>query len=115
MTFCSVIEFGIVSYLHRRIERKKKKKIQPPINNPKPKIKENFETVLLVPQNRFVPEQDDNCDLKSFPLIFENNQNKLNFYSSDFSLNSSDRFQVLGKSISHIIPAEDKPKKKSMM
>ena len=67
------------------------------------KISKNFEN------------QEDNCDLKSFPLIFENNQNKLNIYSSDFSLNSSDRFQVLGKSISHIIPAVDKPKKKSMM
>ena len=62
MTFCSVIEFGIVSYLHRRIERKKKKKIQPPINSQKPKINENFETVLLIPQNRFVPEQKNHMD-----------------------------------------------------
>jgi len=56
MTFCSVIEFGIVSYLHRRIERKKKKKIAC-VNSAKPTINDKFSTVLLLPNNRLVSDK----------------------------------------------------------
>jgi hypothetical protein len=58
MTFCSVIEFGLVSFLHRRIERLKKKKLESTTDNQKPKeIRENLRSVLLVPHNRYAFEQ----------------------------------------------------------
>ena len=58
MTFCSVIEFGLVSFLHRRIERLKKKKPESTTENQKPKeIRENLRSVLLVPHNRCASEQ----------------------------------------------------------
>lgn len=58
MTFCSVIEFGLVSFLHRRIERLKKKKPESITDNQKPKeIRGNLRSVLLVPHNRYASEQ----------------------------------------------------------
>ena len=70
MTFCSVIEFGIVSFLHRRFERKKRKKSQTtamPALPPKPtqaftKKRNNLQKVILVPQNRAIPDLETHVD-----------------------------------------------------
>ncbi len=58
MTFCSVIEYGVISFIHRRIERLKKKKPESAVENQKPKERENLKTVYLVPNNnRYCSEQ----------------------------------------------------------
>ena len=57
MTFCSVIEYGLISFLHRRIERLKKKKPESTTDNQKPKERENLKAVFLVPNNRYISEQ----------------------------------------------------------
>jgi hypothetical protein len=58
MTFCSVIEYGVISFIHRRIERLKKKKPESAAENQKPKERENLKTVYLVPNNnRYCSEQ----------------------------------------------------------
>jgi hypothetical protein len=73
MTFCSVIEFGIVSFLHRRVERKKRKKSQTtaipamPALPAKPsqvvtKKRNNLQKVILVPQNRAIPDLETHVD-----------------------------------------------------
>ncbi len=73
MTFCSVIEFGIVSFLHRRFERKKRKKSQTvaipamPTLPAKPtqvvsKKRNNLQKVILVPQNRAIPDLETHVD-----------------------------------------------------
>lgn len=99
MTFCSVIEFGIVSYLHRRIERKKKKKIQTTTENPKLSVE--------IKHNRISPE-----------LSNENKfQSRVNFKGSFLSLNCSERYKVPGYLILHKILAKDysKSRKQSLM
>ena len=58
MTFCSVIEYGVISFLHRRIERIKKKKPESSTDNQKSKEREHLKTVYIVPKNnRYCSEQ----------------------------------------------------------
>jgi len=74
MTFSSVIEFGIVSFLHRRIERTKRKKAQ--LNSLRSKVSSGLlKWVGKTKKNKNLKKPDEIQDLDKISILVDSQNN----------------------------------------
>ena len=74
MTFSSVVEFGIVSFLHRRIERAKRKKAQ--LNSMRSKVSSGLlKWIGKTKKNKSLQKSDEIQDLDKISILVDSQNN----------------------------------------